>query len=259
MYLDNLKIHNYTSSKLNSIIKNNYYPGYTNTPTSIPNHDYDITDNTVFLLTFNNTLNDSCGNTWTYSSTPPFTTTSLPPINGVSHVLNLNYVDILPRGSYVKCDPIPKLVSNPIGTGDYTLDVWIYQTDPSTYTTVYPFCLIGYRPVDQAVNISIPIFGTAIYLYAHRTWREFTSATTLSSWLIIKGWHHYAIVRQSGVGYFYRDGVLKQTTPMTFSTGTGFAFGDEADHNVEPAFLSHYRLSKTALWTSDFTPPGITV
>ena len=241
-----MNLYDHSPDTLNSFLRENYLHGK-NIEHGIPIvNPYKITSDTVFLLKLNNTRTDECGNIWTFSVPQTFAATPLPPISGITHVLNYSTFN----NSYVECT---SLAGNAIGTGDFTVDFWAYTSGQTA--TYYPFSCIGHYN-GSLVNR----FGSVFYYNGYGLWYEHIKTKNLNHWRMLSGWHHYAIVRRSGVGYLYRDGIeLEQIADYTFSALSGFSFGAYGTTILEPVLLSHYRLSRTALWNANFVPPGVNV
>jgi len=143
------------------------------------------------------------------------------------------------------------------GTGDFTIDFWVYLTggiseDGSgqiltmTYDGFNPTGIrIWYLPDRMAFNIS--------YFHIRAPASEYNQ------------WNHWAMVRSSDVVKIYKNGV-EQTS---FMESTGTLSGKNlteglvrigANNGGDQKFLGYLdelRIAKTAIWTSNFTPPTV--
>ena len=71
-------------------------------------------------------------------------------------------------------------------------------------------------------------------------------------------WHHIAAVRQTGMVYFYLNGVMSSSTsgaPNTANLAAPFGLGEDSSYGAGVAvFIDEYRFTNSALYTSNFTP-----
>ena len=140
-----------------------------------------------------------------------------------------------------------------VGTGDYTLEYWMYTTFSATH-----------QIVDARMNGESYSTNWATYtntsnqhiLYITGADR-ITSNTTLND----DTWYHIAIVRDSGLHKMFIDGV-QQT--QTFNDSQNFpstqltigSYGPNRSSSSFDGHLSNLRFVKgTAVYTSNFTPP----
>ena len=147
-------------------------------------------------------------------------------------------------------------------TGDFTLDFWMLRDGNMGGSTAVPSKIItlsGFNPQEgPAIGLDT---GTSIRCgftdqYANNWLKSGISITDQT-------WTHIAFVRESLVGYVFKDGVLE---------GTSFAFTQDLDDagsqlslggihansntpRLTNTYLDEVRVSDTARWTSNFTPP----
>jgi hypothetical protein len=132
------------------------------------------------------------------------------------------------------------------GTGDFTVEAWLYQTVANTYPTVLE--IGNHLQTDGILFIN---YGTTIAIYSGGFYG--TNTTTLNAW------NHVAWVRSSGVLKIYVNGVggagvaftnnLTTNTPyigLSTNGGAGYTY---------TGYISNLRIVKgTAVYTSNFTP-----
>ena len=150
-----------------------------------------------------------------------------------------------------------------LGTGDFTIEMWVYFTDSSLDSNGGSnrriFCLddVG-NAVDNiqfAVDNGYRVNGS-VFFYSN----------TMIGYLdtdIRSGWHHLAAVRSSGTFKIFLDGNEKYSAVNTqdYSPNSGSPTpvigyrGDGGDYN---GYISNLRIVKgTAVYTSSFIPSSI--
>ena len=189
------------------------------------------------------------GNNGTLTNGPAYTTVGFTePFGGAGAV----YFD--GTGDYLS---VADDASLQLGSGDFTIEFWIYLNSLSGNPT----------PIDKAytgsgvsgVGYLLQYSSSALKFYGGITLTSSTTDTT-------SVWIHYALVRNSGTITLYRNGVSVASggdgTNYTYNTslgiganilaGAGFGAGAGAING----FISNLRILKgTALYTSNFTPP----
>ena len=135
------------------------------------------------------------------------------------------------------------------GTGDFTIEMWVYHTDLTGQQTYFG---------DTAGNTSgIYTYKTSnneISLYD-------TAQRSLSAQNVIKlnTWHHIAWTRESGVLRAFVDGVIVDEDTYTGNfTDTDYFIGDTAGTSSGEmvGYISNLRYCKLhAVYTSNFTVP----
>ena len=141
-----------------------------------------------------------------------------------------------------------------MGTGDYTIEFWIYPTTAGTYTLLE----IG-RPTNNAsVCINFNINSSGIYFYG-ATASLLISGTTP---VVLNTWSHIALTRASSSTKLFLNGTQTGST-VTDATNynqanlwVGTNAGNAPGGVNFPGWLSGIRAIKgTALYTSNFTVP----
>lgn len=146
---------------------------------------------------------------------------------------------------------IPSNSAFAFGTGDFTIECWIYLTGSN----------VNYRTIvsTRASNGTATGWCLAtnasgdIYIYAN------AFIVTASSAIVPNVWYHVAVCRVSGTTTLYLNGVSKATsaTSRTYSDST-VAISNEYYLSGEywQGYISDVRLIKgTAVYTGNFTPP----
>ena len=141
-----------------------------------------------------------------------------------------------------------------VGTGDFTLEAW-YNVDASQTTNAR---LFG-QNTNNSSNWDCYIDGgtgtNAIYMHGGNTnlGMSFPSAGN---------WHHFCIVRSSGVLYSFMNGVLRNTQAYTNSVGVnnlGFRIGEIGPNGGSgytlKGYVQDFRIYKgLAKYTQNFIP-----
>jgi len=126
-----------------------------------------------------------------------------------------------------------------LGTGDFTIEGWMY---PNVVNVTYQYLLSG--PTGPPTTLQILLNNSTFYL-----WNVLSHQTAV----VPNQWHHFAVVRNSGVTRLYLNGVQSTSS----SSYTGAITVDSIGYTNFNGYLSDIRLvSGTALYTSNFTPPS---
>lgn len=139
-----------------------------------------------------------------------------------------------------------------VGTGDFTVEWFGYQTNTTQFQRVFT---VGNYP---NIKIGVSIESTTFYYWANNSFRySSASATTANTW------YHFAVVRQNGVTKVYRGGTLRgtqitDTNNITDNTTT-FVVGNTNTFATNAAFvgyITNFRFVKgLAVYTGNFTVP----
>ena len=143
-----------------------------------------------------------------------------------------------------------------MGTGDFTIEAWVYSTTYSNYPYIIDLRASGASPSSQAAPL--------IYIQNDNTIRYYVNGSAQISTAYGSyqdKWTHVAAVRNSGTTTLYLDGVSKGT----WSDSTNYNVNSEAMIGMRPGttsqslngYISNLRIVKgTAVYTSNFTPPN---
>lgn len=139
-----------------------------------------------------------------------------------------------------------------VGTGDFTVEWFGYQTDTTQFQRVFS---VGDYP---NIKLGVSIESTTFYYWANNSFRySSASATTTNTW------YHWAVVRQSGTTRVYRNGSLRgssisDTNNITDNT-TALYIGNTNTPATNSAWvgdITNFRFVKgLAVYTGDFTVP----
>lgn len=148
------------------------------------------------------------------------------------------------------------------GSGDFSIDFWFRTTNAAaTQLLTAKHNTGGFGP------FAVFLIGGVLQLYA---------SSTGSSWDIINAatigtpssnvWYHCAVTRTGGVIYRFMDGVSGGTTSTSATlvgNATNLVLGNYADAGTGASgvdytgYIDEYRISTTARWTANFTPPAV--
>lgn len=139
-----------------------------------------------------------------------------------------------------------------VGTDDFTVEWFSYQTDTTQFQRVFT--------VDDypSINIGVSIESGTFYYWANDSFRYSSSSATTTN-----TWYHWAVVRENGVTKVYRDGTQRgsqvtDTNDITDSTTT-FVIGNTNTFATNAAlvgYLTNFRFVKgLAVYTGNFTKP----
>jgi hypothetical protein len=139
-----------------------------------------------------------------------------------------------------------------LGTGDFTVEWFSYQTTLTQFQRIYT--VDDYPSISTGVSIESGTF----YYWANDTFRySSSSASTANQWI------HWAVVRNSGVTRVYRNGSqlgtqVTDTNNITDNT-KAFVVGNTNTFATNAAlvgYLTSFRLVKgLAVYTGNFTVP----
>ena len=137
-----------------------------------------------------------------------------------------------------------------VGTGDFTIEWFQYQTDSSSFPRIFA---IGSYP---STTIGCSIEGGTFYAWC-------PGANSFGTVNVKNAWHHFAIVRRSGNLYVYLDGTqistAKANTSNISNSATTLYLGVENNNNVNTwygGYLTNFRWVKgLAVYTGNFTKP----
>jgi hypothetical protein len=149
----------------------------------------------------------------------------------------------------------PNTTALQMGTGDYTVEFWIYQTSVAGSQVMLE---IGRPNTSSVPGFQIDTISGVINVYGGTT--TGTLLITAGSTQVVNTWYHVALTRQSNSTKLFINGAQSGAT-VTDSTNYTSAFvwfganagGGSAYFN---GFLSNARAVKgTAVYTANFTPP----
>ena len=138
------------------------------------------------------------------------------------------------------------------GTGDFTVDAWVYASSANTYG-FGQYAGGGAYAINQGGGTEVNWYrngGSALNFGS-------SSSPTANTWT------HVAIVRSSGTTTYYKDGVVTgsaQSDTFDYDGSAQIYYVGSVDANAgHPplnGYIDEFRISKgVARWTAAFTPP----
>jgi hypothetical protein len=151
---------------------------------------------------------------------------------------------------------VPNVTSS-FGTGDFTIESWIYLTSGSTYQFLLGSSdnASGY----MMIGLNVPLSPTSTIAIGRSgiNWPvQFGAGTTLTS----NTWYHIAITRSGTTNRAFINGTQLGSN-VTDSTSWSFPsnamwIGNQTGGTALNGYLSDFRITKgVARYTSNFTPP----
>jgi hypothetical protein len=139
------------------------------------------------------------------------------------------------------------------GTGDFTIEFWVYFDDVNTSRTV-----VSNLSGSASVNPHLYIFNTTLRYYTNSADRITSSALSTSQW------YHIALVRFSGSTKLYINGTQSGSTytdtnnygaTAPLGIGTYWSAGSPFTSSTLDGFIDDLRITKgIARYTANFTP-----
>ena len=148
-----------------------------------------------------------------------------------------------------------------LGTGDFTIEMWVNFTTTSLEGGSNRRIFVLHEGGNAVDNLQICVddgsYRTNGDLFLYSNSNQGYLDTDIRS-----GWHHIAVVRNSGTLDFYLDGVSKYSASNTQDYSPGGAggprpiFGQRGDDKGDYlGYISNFRMVVgTAVYTSNFTP-----
>lgn len=129
-----------------------------------------------------------------------------------------------------------------IGAGDFTVDLWVYQSNASGYRGIFSI------PKTSSANFICRAYAGNLYIG--------NSPTNIGSFPPLV-WTHLAVCRKDGILYAFLDGILKAAFADTNNyDGKQVFLGSDWDAtNYFAGHINFFRLTLASRWTRDFTPP----
>ena len=137
------------------------------------------------------------------------------------------------------------------GTGDFTIDFWVYQTSTSNNKTF----LDMRKANDSDVALSLQEKSGAVIHVEISGSAVITGTQALS----VNSWHHVALTREGSTLRLFVDGIADGSVSNSTDLGLDapFRLGDKHDNSGGiPGFFDEVRVQKgVAKYTAAFTPP----
>ena len=153
-------------------------------------------------------------------------------------------------GDYVT---LPTASFVPFGTGDFTIESWVYFVAGTGNNQ--QICQLSNGYLNSQVR------GPAVMVdVTTGKWRWYygtTAATHGSVGPSVDTWYHFAFVRNSGTSKLYIDGTeILSASDSTNYTDTYFVIGGNYSTTyLLNGYLDDFRISHVARYTSNFTAP----
>lgn len=133
------------------------------------------------------------------------------------------------------------------GTGDYTIECWMYPT-----STKADMRLWNFSGDSDNIDISGSGGGTGAISYYNGSTSTYSSSGVVN----FNAWNHVACVRSSGTTRVYLNGVLRVTQTTTPNTSARILYIAGQPSSWFEGYISNFRVVKgTAVYTGAFTPP----
>ena len=136
------------------------------------------------------------------------------------------------------------------GTGDFTVEAWIYPEEISTDNFIFSGSADGsFFFGRQTGNFNLGIGRTGVL------WDSVAPVPMQAN-----TWSHVAVVRSNGLVYFYVNGT-QYGTGITMNTNAysmaGFiaCIGSQGTNFYYKGYMDEIRVSNVARWTESFVPP----
>ena len=211
---------------------------------------YEVDNNTVSLLHFDDGIKDETGKVWTAQNSAAVSTTKSKFGTSSLYLNGSNQYLTITNASDFN-----------FGTADFTIEFWV---NGGTQSTSYPVILGNYGSL-----------WPGIYYYdsyeSGKLSFTYTGTTAPSSRILVSNnilngntWHHVAIVRASTVTSLFVDGVLQGTSTQTYNfdlTTWYLGYDGQQASTYFNGYIDEMRISSIARWTSDFnakTPTNLT-
>ena len=141
-------------------------------------------------------------------------------------------------------------------TGDFTIECWAYFYSVATPLLVFDLRTSGGGASQVKPTVYFSASGSVSYYVS--------GASRITTTGMVAGqWYHIAVVRSSGVTRLYVNGVANATTytdTNNYGTSSQFTVGTAGDSlgtagTFMNGHLADIRVTKSAVYTSAFTPP----
>jgi hypothetical protein len=151
---------------------------------------------------------------------------------------------------------IPSSSDLTFGTGDFTVEMWVYADNFNNRNTFYDSRPSG-GTTGLTIGSEVSTGQLKVYMNASGGSDQIVDTTDFSAGL----WHHIAVTCASGSVRLFVNGVLKDTgtgrnLSNTNAVNIGYKTYTSSSYDYMDGRISNFRAIKgTALYTSNFTPP----
>lgn len=142
-----------------------------------------------------------------------------------------------------------------VGTGDFTLECWVYATSAPSDIGIYE----GRSGGAATDGFTLTAFSSSVIrIYAGGV------VVASSGTNYVGGWVHVAVTRASGTTTLWINGVSQGTSSTSYNctntdavVGGGRYSAGSSVNTYFPGYISNFRIVKgTAVYTASFTPPS---
>ncbi len=149
----------------------------------------------------------------------------------------------------------PPSVNNVLGTGDFTLECWVYATSTPADVGIFE---------SRSNGNSATADGFTLTAFSGSVIRIFSNGALISSsgTSYVNTWCHVAVTRLAGVFNLYINGVSQGTSSAarTFSNSDAIIGGGRYSTTASvttffPGYIDDFRITKFCRYTGNFTPP----
>jgi len=146
---------------------------------------------------------------------------------------------------------IPASANFGFGTGDWTIEGWIYMTDSARYNTIFD-TRVGTGTQSGSFSIGIfsggrmQLFSGGAFLYPTETFDYNT-------------WNHFAVVKYNNVTKIYKNGTAFASTyadTRNYGSSQPIQIGNDDASNFYKGYIDDLRITKgVARYTANFATP----
>lgn len=157
------------------------------------------------------------------------------------------------QGSYLQ---VPSAADLEPGSGDFTLDTWVYPTSTSQGA------VFGKRANSGTVAgifINYDSNGYRFYATTNGSTWNFSNGLSFGPIQGLNQWTHLAAVRKGSTLYLFQNGVLTSATAVSGTITASSApvrIGDDSNSIPFAGYVDNVRYTAAALWTANFVPPA---
>jgi hypothetical protein len=134
------------------------------------------------------------------------------------------------------------------GTGDYTLEMWLYYTGGQGYTCFF---------ANYAGTVNYIYYGLNVSTYKPFLWND-ANVVVGNTDITLNTWQHHAVVRKNGTVTIYLNGVNIGSSSFSVDLGASkpFAVGAASGAQFTKGYIYDLRVTKgVARYTANYTPP----
>lgn len=153
------------------------------------------------------------------------------------------------NGDYLQVNrsPIPSTSLYQVGTGNFTIECWVYLTTLQTVNTIYT----GVPASTQEPSLVVLSNGTI------RGGVGTTYVSSATGALVVNTWYHLALVRSSGNLVLYQNGVSVANGAAAANVQSTYSIigGLTTNSSWSNGYISNLRYNSNAVYTGNFTVP----